>query len=243
MNQIDDIFGIPRVKSPSVLTSLNEIEEYDEQVIQFSDDPIALACASARTSAEHSTVYLSLESVQITEEDRIQASLIRRYYQNRYAMLILRGEEISEFRKKVYGLMTGDTRLKRKELGLLYKLPHFYAEDQQLEDLAKGDFAKITQESRTGELLMFLSPKLHYISKRKHDESHNFWWVNNRNYLVHWRVLVNNPLAGLVKNLFDTHKEIRLQAFYSKGMRHMTSEFVYYRVANPRLVLNEDSFS
>jgi hypothetical protein len=104
----------------------------------FSDDPLALSCASYRLYKEQPQFrFTNIDLVKATQEDRNQAQAIRDYYTQRYTMQVLKGGQLTEYQQKTAQFLSGLHHLTTEELGLLYKLPYFYEEDQTYEEFSK----------------------------------------------------------------------------------------------------------
>ena len=105
-----------------------------ESPIVFKDDPIAMACASYRLSQQGGFAWLDLHAATVEPQDRETAVAIRKYYADRLLITALKSNGVvSEFRRKLYGVVTDNYQVKKSEEGLLYRLPYFYAEDTGLE--------------------------------------------------------------------------------------------------------------
>lgn len=215
---------------------LNLIERDDDREVNFKDDPIALAWARHKKS--QTMGYIALGETEVTPEDRVVAEQIKRYYRDRYAMHILRGNQLSDFRTKLYGLVQGLHGLKTKDLGLLYKLPGFYEEDQFLDKLAVEDFAPVTNFDQLAPRSTWrLNAHSSYKSTRNHAVATHYFWTNVRNQLVCWSVPSNNTLMTMVQGLFDRRLPLHVDANYVITKRHISRELCFYRVVAPRLVL------
>lgn len=106
--------------------------------IALLDDPIALACASYNFWRLGGYRWASIETMTPTEQDRQQAELIRSYYRARITFERLRSnteQPISEFRRKLMGIIDGYYQITEKDLGILYRLPYFYEEDLAHDDI------------------------------------------------------------------------------------------------------------
>lgn len=128
----------------STTTKLIDHDDFDSIVIahteqrqklEFKEDPVAMAWAVYRnwmSNASHDR-WSDLESVVVTDEDRIKSTEIRKYYADRILVTILSGVSISNFRRKLYGVVTNSMSLEKQDIGLLYRLPYFYMEDLALD--------------------------------------------------------------------------------------------------------------
>lgn len=223
-------------KQSNVLSMDFDSLNYYNETIKFTEDPIVLACAKYRASIE-GNFFADIVSVEVVQEDRETAQKIKKYYSDRYAMMVLRGFAMSEFRKKLYAIMNDNAPIKREEVGLLYKLPYFYQEDIALENLAVMPFEAVKKPLVSASTS--LTPVTSYATKRKGDTGVHYWWKSSENYLVQWPVAGSNPLFSLVKGLYERQKPIALQATFEKMQRTMSGTLHYYRVTNPTLVFNE----
>lgn len=223
-----------------VMTAVEKANSEDEKLVDFSDDPLAIMCANLKVSA----APLFEIQAPITQEDRAKANAIRKYYSDRFAFAILRGQQLSEFRMKLYGFLQGHTKLKKKDLGLLYKLPHFYQEDMALENLIKDPEIKMPDPiKRDTHGVLTLKPKTSYHTARKNVEGTHFWYIiESTNYLVDWFAPAKMPHFSLIQGLFNLNRPIRVEARYNLSVLHLMKEFAYYRITNPTLVLNETAF-
>lgn len=241
MQEIFDLLKNPNTKS-NLVRAIDTLTEYDDQEVRFAEDPIALACANYReTSSGRFHGFGDLNSVTVNEKDREEAARVRRYYSDRFAMSVLRGYTLSEYRKKLYAVMNDNAPLKRKDLGLLYKLPYFYQEDMVLEQLALENFNSDRNIDQT--LVARLTPKTSYRSRRKNFEGVIYWWTTDENHLVQWPVSEKNPLGSLVDGLFSSGRPSLIQANFMVGERSMARPLKFYRISQPRLIFDENKVS
>lgn len=114
------------------------VSSRDERDAVFEHDPIDLACASYRQGVEGGPMFADFQDLTVTDGDREMAELVRRYYRDRIMMAMLKQPNTTDFRRKLYALCTGDTRLKQRDIGLLYRLPYFYQEDLAVDRVIAG---------------------------------------------------------------------------------------------------------
>ena len=152
-----------------------------ESPIAFKDDPVAMTCASYRRSKEGGFAWLYLHTVTVEPEDREVAADIRRYYADRLLITTLKSTRpVSEFRRKLYGVVTDNYQLKKSEEGLLYRLPYFYAEDTDLDHV----MSQTQSASISTELPKIMAAKFTLVKKifcsRAAGRSHwQFWFSSN----------------------------------------------------------------
>ena len=72
----------------------------------------------------------------LTDEHRSKAKIIRAYFRDKLMLAALTDSNMSQFRKDLWSFLDrDDTSYKVSELGMIQKLPLFYAEDQFLEKI------------------------------------------------------------------------------------------------------------
>ena len=152
-----------------------------ELPIAFEDDPIAMTCASYRLSKEGGFAWLDLQAATVEPQDREVAADIRRYYADRLLITTLKSTRpVSEFRRKLYGVVTDNYQLKKSEEGLLYRLPHFYAEDTGLDHvMSQTQSASISTEFPKIVEAKFTLVKKIFCSRATGRSHWQFWFSSN----------------------------------------------------------------
>jgi len=166
-----------RTSSINWNTFLASVDAPPEVPIVFKDDPIAMACASYRLGQQGGSAWLDLHGVIVEPQDRATAVDIRRYYADRLLVTALKSKGVmSEFRRKLYGVVTGNYQVKKSEEGLLYRLPYFYAEDTGLDHVMSQTQSASMIESKTVTGRFTLVKKM--LCSRANARSHwQFWFV------------------------------------------------------------------
>jgi hypothetical protein len=173
--------------------------------MKFADDPVALAWAAYRVYLTNPALrWADFADVEVTEQDRVQAQEIRSYYTGRILMDTMRSKKsMSEFRKKLYGLLIGETGLKKKDIGLLYRLPYFYVEDTALDQvIAQTEAPKsaLAQASVTGTFKLI---KRIQVSRRSM-EFVQFWLQHHKKtapFMI--AVKADNPMLPLLESILQ----------------------------------------
>lgn len=152
-----------------------------ESPIAFKDDPVAMTCASYRLSKEGGFSWLDLHGVTVEPQDREEAINIRKYYADRLLITTLKSTRpVSEFRRKLYGVVTDNYQLKKSEEGLLYRLPHFYAEDTGLDHvMSQTQSASISTEFPKIVEAKFTLVKKIFCSRATGRSHWQFWFSSN----------------------------------------------------------------
>ena len=116
----------------------------------MDDDPIAIAYLYTQEPFKNahfpwaesplhgftSETALVKTDPRLTDEHRSKAKIIRAYFRDKLMLAALTDTNMSQFRKDLWSfLKRDDTSYKVSELGMIQKLPLFYAEDQFLEKI------------------------------------------------------------------------------------------------------------
>lgn len=204
----------------------------------LGDDPVALTCASYRFFKESGIRYSELGTITPTEADRAQATSLRKYYADRLLMCTLTNKTdtgMSEFRRKLYGVVTGTYQLKKSDVGLLYRLPYFYAEDTDIDQVMAATTVADLEEAKTeyhaGEFALF---KRVLICRRSGDYIQ--FWLNKTGSTFAYLVVVkaDNPLLSLMESVIQQPVWLRYRAF-PKHPRGHHYDHVYYQLGGLEL--------
>ena len=205
-----------------------------EPDMEFHDDPVALTCASYRAFLESGVRWAELSDVTVTDQDRERAAHIRKYYSDRILLAAVAAKgEMSEFRRKLYGLLIGQTGLKKRDIGLLYRLPYFYAEDIAMDQVMEQT------ESATGPNPRPVVGNFQVIRRiqvsRRSGESVQLWLQKDSSkipYMIASKL--DNPFLTLVENVLE--RPIVLQAIaHLKHHRGYYRNRLYYQLGNLEL--------
>lgn len=195
----------------------------------FPVDVIALSCARYRLSQQETNpnAYSLYETPvdQVTPEDYQMAAKIRKYYGEPLMVKAIKNEYMSSFSKDLANLLSMDPTVSidlAKYSGILYKLPYFYYEDLELDELVQLPEVIKTQESST-------LPK-QYVSSDRYDTSlttFNFvkrthvrtratneyrYWLINDNIMYCLPIDGRNPLIDLFEK-YCASGVIRVKSF------------------------------
>jgi len=236
--------------TPKIDSTLNQFGSYaavkdhrDHLVVK--EDAIALACAVHRKWLENPTGtnrWCPLDSVGTMPVDHLQSVLIKKYYNARLGMEAWTklssqsNSTFSEFRQKLYSLVNDKLSITNQDIGIVYRLPYFYAEDCALDEIVESTsnanvFYK-DYHNHSGEFMLIKR----IIKSRKSNELVQFWfkYYNNSSAFA-VSVPLSCPTLGIVDELFKK-KIIRLTTdiapvcFYGNHRDRW-----YYKMFNVRL--------
>ena len=210
------------MRNRSIVELMQMAGETPSPEIRFSDDPITLACASYRTWLEHPHQrWTEFDKVVVWEGDRDTANELRTYYRGRTAHVLFdvlkhtdnRKPVASEFRRKLSLLVNNQLVITMAEIGLLHRLPYFYAED-----LALDEIARVTESAARSPFdeVEALSGQFQLLKKvlrsRRSGEHYQYWFTSNLSpaaYLL--SVKSDNPLRTMIESVV-TRPSLQLKA-------------------------------
>lgn len=206
-----------------------------EPDLVFNEDPVALACSSYRAFLETSLRWVELDSVTVTDQDRVQAAQIRKYYSDRILLAAVAAKgEMSEFRRKLYGLLIGQTGLKKRDVGLLYRLPYFYAEDTAMDQVMEQ--TESATGGRTQEVLGEFQITKRISVSRRSGESVQLWLQKDADtvpYMIASKL--DNPFLTLVESMLKRPAKLAATAYLKHHRGHYRNR-LYYQLGNLAIV-------
>lgn len=198
-----------------LLHDLTNMDTTDDRVLVLKDDPLALSCASWRRCQLGGTRYSDFALLTVEQEDRDLAQSVRRHYQDRVMLRRLRGRELTPFQVELYQMLSGDVR--HKHMGMLYRLPFFFHEDQQRQKLLDlYEKQEPTDQDRIALSLeqpttLTLYPVIQIYAGRRKSETQEFWWRQQQGLAVKWSVNQFNLLIGLVESIWHATSPVQIQ--------------------------------
>jgi hypothetical protein len=206
-----------------------------ETNIAFAEDPVALAWASYRVYLDNPVMrWAAFDTVTVTDQDRAKAQEIRSYYTGRILMGAIKNNgNISEFRKKLYGLLIGETGIKPSEIGILHRLPYFYVEDTALDQVIERTQSAVPLPS--SDLAGTFTIIQRILVSRKQGDYVNFWLSHNKRpepFLI--AVKSDNPLLTLLEGILATPVQLSATAHF-KHHRGYHSNRHYHQLGNVEL--------
>ena len=212
-DQLKNLFESLDVNPSNTVNCTLDYEPYDggysnvpklqAPTAKFSDDPLALSCASWRIfKDEPERRWTNLDVVKATQEDRVMAQQIRDYYNQRYTMQVLKGRQLTEYQQKTAQFLSGLHHLTTDELGLLYKLPYFYTEDCGI-DYIISKTASFETSPRREYVEYNLTPVAEIFRTRKGGELVQFWYKDQNNHAVLIECRATDNLLSMLRGLFQ----------------------------------------
>jgi hypothetical protein len=187
----------------------SELNEFDRMTapkpdpVVFKDDPVALAWASYRRFKDNGTRWVDLDDVTATPEDYEKSAEIRKYYADRIVISMLRSKTISEFRRKLYGVVTNALQLNKADIGLLHRLPYFYEEDLAI-DRVVAQTQGLDQRQETERVVANFTVIERIFKTRKTGEYTQFWLKSDQHTAPFMLIIKNdNPYYRFVTQVLQ----------------------------------------
>ena len=203
----------------------------------FADDPIALSCAAYR-NWQHNFAdrWPDLNDVTAEPQDREQSRAIRKYYADRLIMNLLQQEhQVSSFRRKLYGVVTDSVQVTKAELGMVYRLPYFYAEDTELDQLV-ADTTSADVSLQGDEITAEFSLKKHITKSRRSGEFVQFWLTRTGDTAAYAVMLKSdNPLLSLLNSVLTRPVTLKARV-WTKPFRGHYRDRMYHQLGSLELV-------
>jgi hypothetical protein len=207
-----------------------------EPDVTFKDDPVALAWAVYRLYLKNpANRWADFADVEVTAEDRAVAQEIRSYYTGRILMDTMKSKNpMSEFRKKLYGLLIGETGLKKKDIGLLYRLPYFYVEDTDLDQvIAQTQSASVMFGKELAGTFTLIKRIL--VSRRSGDYVQ--FWLRHHKRMDPFLIVVktDNPLLNLLESVLENPVQLSATAYHKTHRGYHRNRY-FHQLGNVKLV-------
>lgn len=212
----------------------------------YKDDALALSWAAYHVWLRHHEQHgdfngrrwIDLRDLQASAHDHEMARVTRLYYRDSLTLAMLRGQQLTAFRKALYEVVSGEVVMRQDHLGILYRLPYFYVEDQARLHLAQKNSSNLcVTDSVLAEHmnnLRTVHPVTKILRSRKIAEVMEFWWKDQLGDLVLWQVRTNNPLLFMVQALHQ-RAEVSLRGEWL--IKHNRRYGLTYWAIDPREVV------
>lgn len=204
----------------------------------FDQDPVALACGSYRYFVNSKMRWVEFKDVVLVEQDHVQAAEIRKYYSDRILMgaVAARGE-MSEFRRKLYGLLIGQSGLKKRDVGMLYRLPYFYAEDTAMDQVMAQTKTVSTNAPRTRDVIGHFQLIQRIDVSRRSGETVQLWLQKGTDTTTPYMIAAkgDNPFLTLVESVLRLPVKLTATAYLKHHRGHYRNR-LYYQLGNLEIV-------
>ncbi len=214
------------------LNELTKSEQKQHEPITFKEDPVAMACASYRAwTTNFVNRWSDLESVVVQDQDRQKASELKAYYRGRMTFQTLRDAvALSAYRKKLAAIVSDTHVYTKQDIGILYRLPYFYQEDQDLDQVMEQ--TQDSNEHQSPEFEGSLFPLKRVFRSRRAGEYVDFYFASEQSTAPYLLVVKSdNPLISIIEALFK-QPSFKVRAYlHTKHPRGYHSNRMFYQLA------------
>lgn len=212
----------------------NDGQQENKIIAHFTDDPLALSCASYRAWVKSPVNrWASFDTVIVDREDRMMADELRAYYNARYTMLALTGKQLSEYQHKTASFLAGTHKLTTDELGLLYRLPYFYVEDCAMDRIVSQTVSVPDPYRVHSKIDQVLEPLEEVFKSRRNGEDYQFWFKTSAGEAAVLELRSGNPLLAMFRSIY---KQPSVTFKVSLSVDKYRGKFLYNKLINPELV-------
>jgi len=175
------------------------------------------------------------------DHDRTLAQQIRAYYRGKLVLRALRHKQpLTKFQQALYDMLEHD-QYQNQHIGMLYRLPYFYAEDTAHENLrAQCPSVDVLSKRLHRQLeqrdVYELTPLQQVLRSRRQGETMEYWFRNARGEAVVWFVSFRNPLRSMVDALWRRGPvEISACLSVRTGTAQPGDDWAHYCIDEPEL--------
>jgi hypothetical protein len=212
----------------------------EDREVEFQEDPLVLSCL-AKEIVEQGGGWRSFSDERLLElvtvQNRSRADDIRKYFSKKFFWKNLQNNRpLSPFRQKTLFLLETKSKvIKEKDIGIFFKLPYFYEEDQVYErfkkelkvdeDFANRDRAFYQEQLRS---VVYLDKTVGWQGKEK---VVRFWFKDSDQWLYNFVILEKNPLKEFFTDFVESKKEHK---FVCRLSTSRIEDMNFYVIVNPK---------
>lgn len=220
----------------SILEEIGSRDKYaGSPAVKFKDDPVALSIASYKISQRiPGNRWNDLDEVTATADDHAEAATIRKYYGHQFTMDSLTGKNRSQFRQKMAAFLAGQHEILRSELGMVYRLPYFYAEDRATERVIDSTVAVSNVDCVIKTMTAKFTLDQIVLRSRHAGDYYQYWLRSDQDFYPYMiSIKSDNPLKSMLESVFQKPVDITCTLFpkvFHSVNRH------YFQLANISLI-------
>ena len=220
----------------SILQEMRSRDKYTgAPVVKFNDDPVALSIANYKIGQQNSALrWNDLDDVTATTDDHTQAAALRKYYGHRFTLSALAGKNCSQFRRKMAAFLMGQHEILRSELGMVYRLPYFYAEDRAIDRVIESTSAVDTVDRFIKRMTAKFTLDQIVLRSRHVGDYYQYWLRSDQDFYPYViSIKSDNPLKSMLESTFRKPVDTTCMVF-PKGFHHANRH--YFELAQMELI-------
>lgn len=215
-----------------------KFDETPGPLVKLPADPVACACASYRVWKENpGRRWEDIETVVVWQDDIEEAERLKKYYRDRMIIEALKssnGINRSQFRQKLAKLVINELPITKKEIGLLYRLPYFYEEDQALDNIVATTNDSRVNITTCHAYNAVFEPLKKILVSRASGDYHHYWFSDAEHTPYNLVIKSDNPLLSMFEALYNKGPMHLYATIYPKFMRgHRNHK--YYQLGSVEL--------
>ena len=205
----------------------SNVKKYE--VFEISQDLLALSVCWARyrkvrnEPGLHPTITKLLDGELfrlVTEEDIVQANVIRDYYSKKLMVLKLKNISFTSYREDLNSFIHSDGKKFRESMiPLVYRLPEFYEYDTEFDQMSfdynkevKKHDSKFDVDTKQLKFVKQFSVNTRRVKRKE------YWFSDVSNNLVTFSIDPHNPLISMLDMTLKKN-DIVVEGVYEKAMR------------------------
>jgi hypothetical protein len=195
------------------MASLNNIfnsNVFEVEPTKFSCDPLILSCVRYRLPQKHQSLLSVGIEDDVTEEDKVLAESIRKYYVGEFIKVGLLGKPLSKYRQDLCSFVNEvKFELSSENEGMVYRLPEFYFYDTEVDAIPEKYSVKSASENSL-EFSYVLEPLFRQVRKTRRESNYQYWFKTPSQEAVCITIETDNKLIKLWEQLFNSKTYVTL---------------------------------
>jgi hypothetical protein len=169
---------------------------------------------------------LTVTNVKYTTESKI----IRRHFRNKILIATLQSHQISPFRTKLDEILSDSSLLKIHHIPVLLRLPDFYQEDKEMENIFEN-YSNIPLDEYDPIVVSF-DGNVQFVKKftryGRYTDVTKYFFKNENNQVFCFKIDVSNHYSNLMDYFAKTDKVFGLRGKFARHAETGYSGFNFY---------------
>jgi hypothetical protein len=219
----------------SILQEIGSRDKYTgSPAVKLNDDLVALSIASYKLGQQTTTRWTDLAEVSATADDHAEATALRKYYGHKFTMDALHGKNRSQFRQKMAAFLSGQHEILRSELGMVYRLPYFYAEDQTIDRVIESTVSVDTVDLGVKPMTAKFTLDQIVLRSRRSGDHYQYWLRSDQNFYPY---MISIKHDNLLKSMLESalRKPVDMKCMVFPKRFHNINRH-YFQLASVELV-------
>jgi len=220
----------------SILQEIGNRDKYaGSPAVKFNDDPVALSIANYKIGQQNpGNRWNDLDDIIATVDDHAEAAALRKYYGHRFTLAALAGKNRSQFRRKMASFLMGQHEILRSELGMVYRLPYFYAEDQAIDRVIESTVAVDAVDRFIKSITAKFTLDQIVLRSRNAGDYYQYWLRSDQDFYPYMiSIKSDNPFKSMLESALRKPVDIKCMVF-PKGFHNANRH--YFELSQMELI-------